>query len=102
MEITLKPKAIEELKKTHFEENEGLRIEAIFIGSCAVYVEYHLRIDIKKPDDELYLLEGIPVLVSEESRKYLYHRITLDFNPQLGFKLSSDEETYRYDLNIVR
>lgn len=102
MEINLKPSAITELKKYNFSLCEGIRIEAIFLGSCSIYAEYHLKIDQKGDKDDLFVIEGIPVLVSKESQKHLHHRISLDFNPKLGYKLSSDEEVYRYNLKLER
>ncbi|WP_059170196.1 iron-sulfur cluster biosynthesis family protein [Bacillus sp. FJAT-27445] len=100
MEINIKPAALAELKKSHFNENEGIRIEAVFVGSCSLYAEHYLKIDHKREDDDLFEIEGIPVLVSKESQKHLYERISLDFNPGLGYKLSSDEEVYRYNLKL--
>ncbi|WP_316568570.1 iron-sulfur cluster biosynthesis family protein [Neobacillus sp. YIM B06451] len=102
MEIIIKPAALEELKNASLQDGEGIRIEAVFIGSCSIYAEYSLKIDKKNEDDDLFEVEGIPVLVSKESQKHLYKRITLDFNPGLGFKLSSDEEVYRYNLKLQR
>jgi Fe-S cluster assembly iron-binding protein IscA len=102
MEIVMKPSAVAELKKYDYKENEGVRIEAIYVGSCSIYAEHNLKIDIKRADDDLFDIEGIPVLVSKESQKHLYHRIVLDFNPALGYKLSSDEEVYRYNLKLLK
>ncbi|HYK73478.1 MAG TPA: iron-sulfur cluster biosynthesis family protein [Pseudoneobacillus sp.] len=102
MEIILKPSAVTELKKYDFGVNEGVRIESIFLGSCAIYAEYHLKLDQKGQDDDVFVIEGIPVFVSKESQKHLHHRISLDFSPKLGYKLSSDEEVYRYNLKLER
>jgi Fe-S cluster assembly iron-binding protein IscA len=102
MEVIIKPTAISELKKYNYEENEGVRIEAIFIGSCSLYVEHNLKIDKIDAEDDLFIVEGIPVLISKESQKHLYHRISLDYNPNIGYKLSSDEEIYRYNLKLQR
>lgn len=102
MEIKLSQPAANELRKYEYKENEGVRIEAIFVGSCSLYAEHRLKIDQKSIDDDLFMIEDIPVLVSKESQKHLYHKIMLDFNPKLGFKLSSDEETYRYNLSLER
>ncbi|RFU60839.1 iron-sulfur cluster biosynthesis family protein [Bacillus sp. V59.32b] len=102
MEIMIKPPAAAELKKYDFKENEGVRIEAIYVGSCSLYAEHHLKIDKKQTDGDLFVIEDIPILVSKESQKHLYHNISLDFNPSLGFKLSSDEEVYRYNLKLAR
>jgi hypothetical protein len=95
MEIVVKPAAAAELKKYQLFKDEGVRIQAVFIGSCALYVDHSLLIDRKAEDDDIFEVEGIPFILSKESQKHLYHRITLDFNPVLCYKLSSDEETYR-------
>ncbi|RDU38631.1 iron-sulfur cluster biosynthesis family protein [Neobacillus piezotolerans] len=102
MEIIIKPAAREELKKVDFNEGKGIRVEAVFIGSCSIYAEYSLKIDKKNEDDDLFEVDGVPVLVSNESQKHLYNRILLDYNPGMGFKLSSDEEVYRYNLKLER
>jgi Fe-S cluster assembly iron-binding protein IscA len=102
MEIIVKPNAAVELRKYEFQENEGVRIEAVYVGSCSLYAEHYLKIDRKQEDDDVFIVEGIPFLVSKESQKHLYHRISLDFNPAMGYKLSSDEEIYRYNLKLMK
>ncbi|PLT29061.1 iron-sulfur cluster biosynthesis family protein [Peribacillus deserti] len=102
MNIVIKPAAAAEISKYDFQEDEGIRIEAIYVGSCSIYAEHNLKIDKKGPDDDLYEIEGIPVLISKESGKLLHDQIILDFNPSLGYKLSSAEEVYKYNLQLVR
>jgi Fe-S cluster assembly iron-binding protein IscA len=102
MNIDVKPAAVTELKKYEFGENEGVRIESIFIGSCSIASEYHLKIDQKKAGDDLFTVSGIPLLVSKESQENLHDQISLDFNPAMGYKLTSAEETYRYNLKLER
>ncbi|MDZ5471450.1 iron-sulfur cluster biosynthesis family protein [Bacillus sp. 31A1R] len=102
MEIVIKPAALEQLKRVEFQEDEGLRIEAIFVGSCSLYAEHDLRIDKKGEEDELFIVEEIPVLISKESQKHLSDKIILDFNPTLGYKISSNEEVYRYNLQLKK
>lgn len=100
MEITIKPLALAELNKKNFKDGEGLRIEAIFLGSCSIYAEYNLKIDQKQEDDDVFMVEGIMVFISKESQKHLHHKLSLDFNPNMGYKLSSAEEVYRYNLAL--
>ncbi|OCA89277.1 hypothetical protein A8F94_23825 [Bacillus sp. FJAT-27225] len=102
MDVRIKHAAAQELKKYEYNENEGVRIEAVFVGSCSIYAEHYLKIDEEHEDDDCFGIEGIPVLVSKESQKHLHNRITLDFNSTMGFKLSSDEEVYRYNLKLER
>ncbi|MEC0300114.1 hypothetical protein [Peribacillus frigoritolerans] len=45
MNIEIKEAAIEQLLKMNYKENEGVRIEAIYVGSCSIYVEHELKID---------------------------------------------------------
>lgn len=100
MNIVIKPKAIDQLKSREFQGNEGIRIEANFVGSCTIYAEHSLFIDKKKDNDDMFEIEGIPVVISKESQKYLDETIFLDYSPQLGYKISSDKETYKYNLQL--
>ncbi|NHM33869.1 iron-sulfur cluster biosynthesis family protein [Neobacillus terrae] len=102
MEIVIKPNALEELKKLEFKKEEGFRIEAIFVGSCSIYANHHLKVDQKRPDDDLFIVEDIPVLISLESQKHLSNKLTLDYNPKFGYKLSSNEEIYSFNLKIEK
>ncbi|YCA45420.1 iron-sulfur cluster biosynthesis family protein [Bacillus sp. JZ8] len=102
MNLIIKPSASEALNKVSFNETEGVRIEAIFVGSCSLYVEHHLWIDEKQTDDTKVKVEGIPFLISPDSLKYLPQKLYIDYNPTLGYKLSSDEETFKYNLRLTR
>ena len=102
MNIVIKEDALKQLKKVDFKENEGVRIEAIYVGSCSVYVDHELKIDQKNEDDEKLLIDGIPILLSSETKKYLPDRLYLNYNDTLGYKLYSDEETFRYNLQLKR
>jgi Fe-S cluster assembly iron-binding protein IscA len=101
MVVNVKPAALEELKKCVLQEGVGIRIQATFIGSCSIYAEYDLLISpIEADEDDVYVIEEIPFVISKESQKHLGTEIYLDFNPALGYKLSSNEETYRYNLRL--
>ncbi|WP_026694532.1 iron-sulfur cluster biosynthesis family protein [Peribacillus kribbensis] len=100
MKIILKPEALEKLKRYSFKENEGVRVEAAYIASCSLYIEYSLKVEEKGEHDDLFMIEGIPVVVSKESQRLLEDTVILDYNDNLGYKLSSDEETYRYNLML--
>lgn len=102
MNIVIKEDALKQLKKVDFKENEGVRIEAIYVGSCSVYVDHELKIDQKNEDDEKLLIDGIPILLSSETKKYLPDQLYLNYNDTLGYKLYSDEETFRYNLQLKR
>lgn len=102
MNIDVKPAAAAELKKYDYGPNEGVRIESVFIGSCSIASEYHLKIDEQTADDDLFVVEGVPLLVSQKSQENLHESITLDFNPAMGYKLTSAEETYRYNLKLEK
>jgi len=60
MNIEIKEAALEQLLKVNYKENEGVRIEAIYVGSCSIYVEHELKIDNKNEDDERFIIEGSP------------------------------------------
>lgn len=98
--MLIRPAALEQLKAVTFQENEGVRIEAIYVGSCSLYADHHLRIDQRSFEDDVFLIEGIPVFVSKESQKYLHQRVSLDYNSSLGYRLYSDNEIYKYNLQL--
>ncbi|WP_458352437.1 iron-sulfur cluster biosynthesis family protein [Peribacillus frigoritolerans] len=102
MNIEIKETAIEQLLKVNYKENEGVRIEAIYVGSCSIYVEHELKIDDKNEDDERFIIAGVPVLISSESKKHLPDKVFLDYSDGLGYKLYSDDETFRYNLQLNR
>lgn len=98
----IKKEAVDQLNKVDYKENEGIRIEAIFLASCSIYVEHELKIDNQNEDDEKFIIDGIPVLISSESKKHLPANIYLNYNDKLGYRLYSDEETLRYNLQLKR
>ena len=102
MEIRLTPAAVKELGRFTFGEDEGVRVEAVFTGRCTIAEEHSLKIDRQREGDDRLIVEDIPLLVSKESRETLHESITLDFSPKLGFKLSSPNEVYRYNLVLEK
>lgn len=102
MNIEIKEAAIEQLLKVNYKENEGIRIEAIYVGSCSIYVEHELKIDNKNEDDERFIIAGVPILISSESKKHLPDKVFLNYSDGLGYKLYSDDETLRYNLQLKR
>ncbi|MBM7662979.1 Fe-S cluster assembly iron-binding protein IscA [Bacillus mesophilus] len=102
MKVVLKPLAINQLKTIPLNEHEGIRIEAIFVGSCALFIDHHLYIDNKKVNDKQMNIDGIDLLISKDSQEHLPETIYIDYNDNLGYKLYSNEETYRYNLQLGR
>ena len=102
MDIEIKEAAIEQLLKMNYKENEGVRIEAIYVGSCSIYVEHELKIDNKNEDDERFIIAGVPILISSESKKHLPAKVFLNYSDGLGYKIYSDDETLRYNLQLKR
>ncbi|MGN1402532.1 MAG: iron-sulfur cluster biosynthesis family protein [Bacillus sp. (in: firmicutes)] len=102
MDIIIKPKALEQIHAFSLQENEGLRIGGVYVASCSLYADYSLSIDISREGDEVYEAEGIPVIISHSSKEYLSDTLIVDYNPSIGYKLASNEETYRYNLSLVR
>ncbi|MGN7395879.1 iron-sulfur cluster biosynthesis family protein [Peribacillus frigoritolerans] len=102
MDIEIKEAAIEQLLKMNYKENEGVRIEAIYVGSCSIYVEHELKIDNKNEDDERFIINGVPILISSESKKHLPDKVFLNYSDGLGYKLYSDDETLKYNLQLKR
>lgn len=102
MELLVKESAALALKKLNLNHDDGIRIEAIFVGSCSLYKDHYLWIDKKTNEDKVLIIDSIPFLVSNESKQHLPQKLILDYNPTLGYKLSSTEETYKYNLSIKR
>ncbi len=102
MELVVKDAAAMALKKVSLNSDEGIRLEAIFVGSCSLYVDHYLYIDKKTHEDEEYIIDSIPFLVTNESKQHLPEKLILDYHPTLGYKLSSPEETFKYNLSIKR
>jgi len=72
------------------------------VGSCYLFADYQLSIDRKQEGDDVYEVEGISFYVSDKSKDYLHNQLFIDFNPALGYKLSSPEEVYKFDLSLKR
>lgn len=102
MNLHVKPAAVEQLGKETFTEGEGIRIESHFVGSCSISSRNALKIDQKQEADRLVEKEGIPFLLSEATIDNLHEDIFLDYNPAMGFKLSTAEEVYQYNLKLER
>ena len=102
MQIEIKQAAVDQLKKVDYKDYEGIRIEAIYLGSCSIYVEHELKIDNQNADDEKFNIDGVPILISSESKKHLPDKVFLNYSASLGYKLYSDEETLRYNLQLKR
>ncbi|GER68699.1 hypothetical protein BpJC7_00020 [Weizmannia acidilactici] len=102
MEIIIKPAALSQFKQIYFNEGEGIRIEAVFVGSCSIAVEHYLKLDCKREDDDLFNVYDISMLISKSSQKQLHNKVTIDYNPKMGYKLSSDEEVYQNNLDLTR
>jgi len=102
MEITVKDAAASAFKKVDLTAEEGIRIEAVFVGSCSLYVDHNLWIEQKTDTDEVYFVDSIPFLIDIKSKQHLPDKLIVDYNPTLGFKLSSPEENYKYNLALKR
>jgi len=100
--ITIRTAALEQLKALSLNEEEGIRIGSSYVGSCSLFADYQLSIDRKQEGDDVYEIEGIRFYVSDKSKAYLHSKLFIDFNPSLGYKLSSPEEVYKYDLTLKR
>lgn len=102
LSITIRPAALKELQALHLNEGEGIRIGSSYVGSCSLFADYQLSIDQRQEGDEVHDLEGISFFISEKSKDYLHHELFIDYNPALGYKLSSPEEVYKYNLSLKR
>ncbi len=102
LSITIRPAALQQLKALSLDEGEGIRIGSSYVGSCALFADYQLSIDQKQQGDDVYEVEGIPFYESDKSKTYLHSKLFIDFTQALGYKLSSPEEVYKYDLSLKR
>ena len=102
LSITIRPAALQQLKALSLEEDEGIRLGSSYVGSCALFADYQLSIDRKQEGDDVYEVEGISFYVSDKSKAYLHNQLFIDYNPALGYKLSSPEEVYKFDLSLKR
>ena len=102
LSITIRPAALQQLKEISYDAGEGIRIGSSYVGSCSLFADYQLSIDRKQEGDDAYEVEGIPFYVSDKSKAYLHSELFIDFSPSLGYKLSSPEEVYKYDLSLKR
>ena len=102
LSITIRPAALQQLKALTLNKEEGIRIGSSYVGSCSLFADYQLSIDRKQEGDDAYEVEGIPFYVSDKNKAYLHNELFIDFNPALGYKLSSPEEVYKFDLSLKR
>ncbi|WP_087972010.1 iron-sulfur cluster biosynthesis family protein [Oceanobacillus rekensis] len=100
MKIDIRDKAAEELSKVIFQEGEGIRILAEFVGTCSIATDIELSIEKAKEDDSIITEKGIRFFVSKVSVESLPEEIILDFKSGLGFKISSKEETLGYNFKL--
>ncbi|WP_176167401.1 iron-sulfur cluster biosynthesis family protein [Mesobacillus jeotgali] len=100
MKIEIKEAAMNELSKIQFENGEGIRILAEFVGTCSIATDIQLQIEEKQAEDEVISENGINFFVPKISLESLPGKILLDFKQGLGYKISSPEETFGYNFKL--
>ncbi|MFC4022366.1 iron-sulfur cluster biosynthesis family protein [Oceanobacillus longus] len=100
MKIDIRDKAVEELSQITFQEDEGIRILAEFVGTCSIATDIELSVAKAKEDDFVLVEKGINFFVPKGSVASLPEEIILDFKNGMGFKISSKEETLGYNFKL--
>ncbi|RSD27735.1 iron-sulfur cluster biosynthesis family protein [Mesobacillus subterraneus] len=102
MKIEIREAAMNELNKIGFEDGEGIRILAEFVGTCSIATDIELQIEKKQKEDEEVVEKGISFFVPAKSLESLPEKIFLDFKPGFGYKISSAEETFGYNFKLKK
>lgn len=100
MEIVIREAALSELSKIQFNENEGIRILAEFVGTCSIATDIELQIEEKQEEDTAVNESGVQFFIPKKSIESLPDRIFLDYKPGMGYKISSAEETFGYNFKL--
>jgi Fe-S cluster assembly iron-binding protein IscA len=100
LKIEIREAALEELKKIHFKEDQGIRILAEFVGTCSIATNIELNIENKQESDLVITDHGIDFFVPEKSAESLPDKIFLDYKQGFGYKISSAEETFGYNFKL--
>ncbi|MCM3666039.1 iron-sulfur cluster biosynthesis family protein [Mesobacillus subterraneus] len=100
MEIEIRKAALAELNKIHFNQDEGIRILAEFVGTCSIATDIELQIEAKQEKDSVISEKGVNFFVPKKSLESLPGKIFLDFKPGFGYKISSAEETFGYNFKL--
>lgn len=102
MELTIKKAAQAELKKLNFPQDTALRIDVVISGDCGCGFFVQLGVDELRKNDTLVYENGIPVCMDRLTKRHLGDVLTLDYDPSLGFALSSPEEAFADRLAVRR
>lgn len=90
--ITLTTRAARQVQSMHAAQGDAQKRLRVFVesGGCSGF-EYGLSFDLPKPDDQVFVSEGIEVLVDPTSLAYL-KGTSIDFDDGLhgkGFELKN-------------
>jgi len=102
MNIIIRETALESLSKLHFNESEGIRIVTNQEKSCTLFVDYQLTIDQHTEDDEIIVSDGIPFIISSDTKNILPEKIYISYNGIYGYKLSSDEQILKANIDLKK
>ncbi|WP_337018511.1 iron-sulfur cluster biosynthesis family protein [Oceanobacillus massiliensis] len=100
MKIEIREPAVRALSEIAFREDEGIRILAEFVGTCAIATEIELSIEKAKEDDLIIEEKGFHFFVPNSSIESLPEEIILDYKNGMGYKISSRQETFGYTFKI--
>lgn len=100
MELTVKDAARSELSKLSFPQDTALRIDVVMSGDCGCAFSVQLAVDELRKNDTLVYQNKIPFCIDLLTKRNLGDVLTLDYNPDQGFALSSPEELFSDRLRI--
>jgi uncharacterized protein YqkB len=102
MMIQVKEAALEQLQKIQFSKNEGIRILTEQEQSCSLFTDYNLAVSTANDGDEIIENQKIPFIISEYTKGILPEKVYLNYSPNLGYKLYSDEEILKANMQLKR
>jgi len=100
MELTVKDAAQSELGKLSFPKDTALRIDVVMSGDCGCAFSVQLAVDELRKNDTLIYQNSIPFCIDLLTKRNLGDVLTLDYDPALGFALSSPDELFSDRLQV--
>lgn len=102
MDVTIKPRALEQLARLNISAPRALRIDArLEGGGCGCNVQYRMVVDEGGPTDSTATTEmGFNVIANQETVSWLGERVSINYLPNVGYTLSNDEQTLMYGLKV--
>jgi Fe-S cluster assembly iron-binding protein IscA len=82
-------------------EGKPLRINGELVGGCGMTVEYSMVWDEQHPQDRVYKVGGIRLLLDRETEGYIgADQLTIDYRENQGFRLVTPYQILAYSLHV--